>query len=488
MEDLPDTATSRAVVIGAASYAFLPDLPAVARNVDGVRGTFCDPRLWGLLPESCRTVVDPDDPDDVVGAVMDAAREARDTLVVYYAGHGLLDSDSPDLHLALHRSKEFMGHTALSYRHIRRAVMRSQARRRVVILDCCYSGRVAMSMAGDPDDIARQAIVEGTYVLTSSARDIVSLAPPNERYTAFTGELLELIHEGIPNGPDVISLELLYEHLDQRLRARDRPVPQRCGHNTAGLLPLARNVARSMPPPEQTEVSAAELAATAFAVGVRLAAVLHAGGSNREAAQILTTLWDSRDPEAAPPDLRLHLDLAQLHAELGQVTQAVEVLEEAFAHAAARSGPGPDTGPEVGAVCLALARLLRETGDYPRACDVLEIAVEMLSEPRAADAVPAAAQEAPWPEWLGRDASATADLTIPLGTRRPNVADVVPAAAAPLPTPPGPPGDHSIPPPPGQLLFGPGARADTAWRCRVCESFNPLAEKYCAGCGAPAVS
>ncbi|WTW99210.1 caspase family protein [Streptomycetaceae bacterium NBC_01309] len=478
MQHLPDPTTSRAVVIGAASYAFLPELPAVARNVHGMRAAFCDPELWGLVPDLCRTVVDPEDPEDVVGAVAAAAREARDTLVVYYAGHGLLDSDSPDLHLALRRSKELMGYTALSYQHIRRAVMRSPAQRRVVILDCCYSGRVAMPfMRGDPDDLARHAIVEGTYVLTSSARDIASLAPANERYTAFTGELLELLREGIPNGPDVISLELLYEHLDQRLRARDRPVPQRCGHNTAGLLPLARNVARSMPPPGPAEVSAAEVAGTAFDVGVRLAAVLHDAGAGREAAQILTTLWGARDAAAAPEDLRLHLDLAALRAELGQVAEAIEVLEEAFAHAAA----GPHPRPEVGGVCLALARLLRETGDYPRACDVLEFAVEALSDPL------------PSPS--------------PVPQPTPGAATVPPPG-----TPPEPAADGPIPPPPGHLVFtaagppvppvpagspgpagppgapapaGPPVPADAPWWCELCGSENPFAN-FCEECGAPA--
>ncbi|WP_406293451.1 caspase family protein [Embleya sp. NBC_00888] len=482
MQELPDPTTSRAVVIGAASFAFLPELPAVARNVDGMRAAFCDPKLWGLVADSCRTVLNPEDPDDVVGAVAAAAREARDTLVVYYAGHGLLDSDSPDLHLALRRSKELMGHTALSYQHIRRAVMRSPARRRVVILDCCYSGRVAMPhMSGDPDDIARHAIVEGTYVLTSSARDLASLAPANEQYTAFTGELLELIREGIPNGPDLISLELLYEHLDRRLRARDRPVPQRCGHNTAGLLPLARNLARAMPPPQPAEVTAAEVANTAFEVGVRLATVLHEVGANREAVQILATLWGSRDPAAEPENLRLHLDLAALRAELGQVAEAIEVLEEAFSHAAVRPRPGL----EVGGVCLALARLLRETGDYPRACDVLEFAVEMLGgplpgarpepAPGPAASAPALVSEPPsgsspgtTPEWLSQDSATSVEHTTPLGARRPEL----PIA--------------SIPPPPGRLIFGPGVPEGATWCCRLCGTNTPIAADSCTVCGSPA--
>ncbi|WP_436771055.1 tetratricopeptide repeat protein, partial [Yinghuangia sp. YIM S09857] len=254
------------------------------------------------------------------------------------------------------------------------------------------------------------------------------------------------------------------------------------GHNTAGLLPLARNVARTLPPPEPAEVSAAEVANTAFEVGVRLAAVLHDAGAVREAVQILTTLWDSRDPSAEPEDLRLHLDLASLRAELGQVAEAVEVLEEAFAHAAA----GPHPRPEVGGVCLALARLLRETGDYPRACDVLEFAVEVLSGPLAdttfdvapetAVLVPAVGAAFPSAAWPGGGG----DARIPPPPGHPV------HAAAPVPgpgTPPGLPGTPAEPPAPTgphTPLVAPGQAAPT-WSCRDCGSVNTAA--FCTACG-----
>ena len=134
MQQLPDPAASRAVLIGAAAYASLPELKPVAQNLSGLRDVLCDPDLWGLDPGACTVVADPEDPADIVDPVADAARGASDTLIVYYSGHGLLDSDSPDLHLALRRSREFQGYTALSYQHIRQAVMRSPAQRRIIVL------------------------------------------------------------------------------------------------------------------------------------------------------------------------------------------------------------------------------------------------------------------------------------------------------------------------------------------------------------------
>ncbi|MFI6582770.1 caspase family protein [Embleya sp. NPDC050493] len=375
MQQPPDPAASRAVLIGTAGYANLPELTAVTRNLVAMRTMLCDAELWGLADASCRIIADPEKPADIVDGVSEAAREAKDTLVVYYAGHGLLDADNIDLHLALRHSREFRGYTALSYHYVRQVVMRSPARRRIVILDCCYSGRATHTLMGGAtgNDLAQHAVIEGTYVLTSSSRDSVSLSPAGEVHTAFTGELLSIVHDGIPDGPDLIDLETLYTHLDRRLRARNRPPPQRCNHNTAGLLPLVWNRARRAP--RKNAMSAADVAARAWDVGMRLADVLRATGHNREAAEILTLLWDARDTDKPPDDLQLHLHLSQLFNELGQVDEAAEVLREAYVNL-------DESHPRdvLARVSLAFARLIRERGDYAKACDVLESAVESLGD------------------------------------------------------------------------------------------------------------
>lgn len=375
MQHLPDARTSRAVLIGASAYESLPALPTVAHNVRALRQLLCDPAIWGLAPEACRIVLDPAKSQDIIDPITQAAQEADDTLVVYYAGHGLADSyGHSDLHLCLLGSEEAKGHTALQFHYVRRAVLQARAPRRVVILDCCFSGRASLDhMNADSDQVARNAVIEGTYVLSSSAADVESLAPVDEPFTAFTGELVALIRDGIPRGPEFISVELLHSHLQQRLRARARPIPRLSAQNIAGQLMLARNVAHAEPPPVPKPISTEELSALAVHAGLELAALLHATAHTREAADVLAALWEARDPDAAPGSFRLHLELAAMRAELGQRAEAITVLEEAFAHI---EDDEARFGAEVAEVCLALARLLREAMEYARACDVLEFAVE----------------------------------------------------------------------------------------------------------------
>lgn len=82
---LPDPARSRVVLIGASRFTDreLPDLPAVRNNLD--ESAVC---LRGI--GRCMVVADPESPVALVDPVHDAAAEAEDTLIVYYAGHGLV--------------------------------------------------------------------------------------------------------------------------------------------------------------------------------------------------------------------------------------------------------------------------------------------------------------------------------------------------------------------------------------------------------------
>ncbi|EPH45013.1 branched-chain amino acid ABC transporter substrate-binding protein [Streptomyces aurantiacus] len=85
--------------------------------------------------------------------------------------------------------------------------------------------------------------------------------PPGETYTAFTGELITALSEGIPRAPDPMDMDTVYRHLHRALAAKSRPLPQQRNRNTGGLIALARN--RAAPPPEPTpEPRPPETAAT----------------------------------------------------------------------------------------------------------------------------------------------------------------------------------------------------------------------------------
>jgi ABC-type branched-subunit amino acid transport system substrate-binding protein len=263
MTELSNPARSRALLIGAHSFTDpdLEPLPAVARNLDRLAELLRDPSVWGLDAGHLSVLAEPDR-DQALGEAGRLADEAEDTLLVYYAGHGFVHDLSNELYLALPRTDPRRLYTALRYQDIRELLLGPQvrARRKVVILDCCWSG-LALHGAMSATGLGGLSDIGGTFVLTATSETRTALAPPGETYTAFTGELIGALEKGVPEAPPLLTMTTLYRHLYDALVAKGRPTPQQRNGNTAGAIAVARN--RHRPPvpgpgPEDAVTSATE--------------------------------------------------------------------------------------------------------------------------------------------------------------------------------------------------------------------------------------
>lgn len=246
---LPDPETTRVVLAGTSKFAELDDLPAVRGNLLALADFFKD--AWRLPGEHCTALSNPVIPRDLSKAVQQAVSQATETLLVYYAGHGLIDPRTGQLHLAVESTERASVHdSAVPYEWIRWEIEKSRAARRIVVLDCCYSAR-AFGVQSD----AAALEVDGTYLLAAAAETAVALSPPGEPLTAFTGELITVLRDGVPNGPRFLDLDTVFARLSTRLATRDRPRPQRLCRNRLGQVPFVRNPgfvppAASAAPPE----------------------------------------------------------------------------------------------------------------------------------------------------------------------------------------------------------------------------------------------
>ncbi|GAA3288973.1 caspase family protein [Dactylosporangium vinaceum] len=238
---LADPAASRAVLIGCADYLELEPLPAIHNNLAELAELLQDGDLWGLPASHCTVLANPSTIDEVLDAVHAAAVAATDLLLVYYAGHGLLDQRS-NLFLTLAGSSPIRLHKAVRYDDLRREVIDTAVcPAKVVILDCCFSGEaMAGGMSAGPT-IADQARMEGTYLLTASEETKLASAPIGEEFTAFTGEIVRALRGGVTGGPDLLDLDTLYRHVRQELAAKGRPIPQQRARNDGRSLALVRN-------------------------------------------------------------------------------------------------------------------------------------------------------------------------------------------------------------------------------------------------------
>ncbi|MFI2412063.1 caspase domain-containing protein [Streptomyces sp. NPDC018947] len=243
MTRLPDPDRSRAVLIGTSTHADgsgLPGLPAIGANLADLRQVLTDPATGSLPADHCVTAADPASAGEVGTLLARAAAEATDLLFVYYGGHGLVD-DRGRLHLALPRTDAAdIRWTALPFETLREELLDSPAAIRVLVLDCCFSGRAIEAMTSGHSTVAGQIDVAGTYTLASTSANAVAYAPEGATHTAFTGALLAALR-----GPVALTLDDLFDEVRRDLAVRDMPRPQRRVVNNAGDLVLVR-------PPDST--------------------------------------------------------------------------------------------------------------------------------------------------------------------------------------------------------------------------------------------
>lgn len=296
---LPDPARSRAVLIGVSAYTRMPDIPAAATNVAALSAVLTDVDRWGLPAQHCRVVVDPVTAQDILDPIHEAAAAATDALVVYFAGHGLLDNG--ELELALVGGAADALHHAVRFAQVRREVVMTarRCRAKVVLLDCCFSGRAMTGFMAAPTPLADHAAIAGTYLMTATAETTLALAPPGDRYTAFTAALVGALEDGVPGGPDPLDMDTLFHEVESRLRSRGQPIPQRRARNDGSRIALVRNPAADMPgedPGSAPRWTSERRAAHRALPWVTAAAVVVASGG---VAGIIALTRDRQAPQVA---------------------------------------------------------------------------------------------------------------------------------------------------------------------------------------------
>ena len=234
MTPTQDRSGWRAALIGVSRYTDpeFPDIPAAANNVADLARLLTASTGSALAEHQCTVLTDPEHSTQVGTAVASAAREADDVLLVYFAGHGVVDRRG-QLFLGLSgTSRDHPAWSSVPFATLRDELSESRAAARILILDCCFSGRAFEAMATSSSIIDGQIDVQGTYTITSSARNQPSIAPEGHRHTAFTAALLNTATN------NRLTLDQLYQKVDQSLHRDGYPRPQRRAVNIAGELRL----------------------------------------------------------------------------------------------------------------------------------------------------------------------------------------------------------------------------------------------------------
>ncbi|MEJ2857577.1 MULTISPECIES: caspase, EACC1-associated type [unclassified Saccharothrix] len=239
------SAGARVVVVGTSRHvsgSLLPDVPSAATTARDLGRVYVE--RCGLAEENLTVVLDPAGPRELGEALLAVAEQATEVLVVHFVGHGVVGPDDA-LHLATFATddpgKGLAHHRSLRYAELKDVVAHCPARSVLLVLDCCFAGRAA---GLDP---VRRSLADsardGVYQLASAGADEAAWAPEGSPHTAFSGELVRLLDEGVPGGPRVLTLDDVFEELSARLGDRGYPRPLRFATGHAARWRLAPNPA-----------------------------------------------------------------------------------------------------------------------------------------------------------------------------------------------------------------------------------------------------
>ena len=148
--------------------------------------------------------------------------EEKDTILFYYAGHGILRGTELCL-ASIETKNKRHGATSIEAKKVLEFLRESNAKRRVLILDCCYSGAIGTPYRGGnaEDALTASAHSSGTCILTASTAIQRAAARENEEQTdrqkgngVFTKALIDCLREP---SKECITVDDLYQFAFIRL-------------------------------------------------------------------------------------------------------------------------------------------------------------------------------------------------------------------------------------------------------------------------------
>lgn len=219
------------VLIGIETYRDkeLHDLPAAFDDVATLSKVFT--KSAGIPRQQIKRLIDIEESDDLMQKIKDVVKSNDiETIVLYYAGHGVLDDDMTNYYLTLCNTEvEDLEFTAVTIKKLSER-LGAKNWNVILILDCCFSEKAF-----------EQFSQRNFWVLASSAKNKTSKYPLNEDHSAFTGKLIEVLQNGINNGKEMLSWDDIFVELKNKLVTAGFPEPKKASRNDVGAMPFISN-------------------------------------------------------------------------------------------------------------------------------------------------------------------------------------------------------------------------------------------------------
>lgn len=219
-----------ALLIGVSDYEStkINSLPGVLKDIEAMQRILLQPKIGGF--NDVQLLTNPDNAtiqSAIQSLFIEKCRQEDDIALLYFSGHGWRD-ENRFLYLIAQNSRIYSQNqvlNAVSARFIQEECMnRSQTRRQVLILDCCFSGAFAEGMSAkdleiETVDLAGQLGGEGRAILTSSTATQVSFED-GIGGGIYTRHLVEGIETGAADADNngVITVAELHEYAKRKVQ------------------------------------------------------------------------------------------------------------------------------------------------------------------------------------------------------------------------------------------------------------------------------
>jgi hypothetical protein len=229
----PDYSRSKAVLVGTSTYTYLPQVPPAANSLVRMQGLLVGNQC-GWQNDRVSIFANERKPGDLPDQLVELYAGATDVALFYYVGHGQINLRD-ELCLALTDSRtqtERIATTSLPFDAVRNALNVSDARVKIVILDCCFAGLAVGRddrLSSSPDVIEMTAGT-GAYIMAASGAYNTAWFEQDDQATPltyFTKHFAKIIDDGIPGEPAGLNLSAIYRSLEQDLARAGKPLPKR---------------------------------------------------------------------------------------------------------------------------------------------------------------------------------------------------------------------------------------------------------------------
>lgn len=208
----------------------LHSLEQTYTNIDGLYKVLKSNSV-GIPKSNILPVHDPDSAaklvEDLHGLV---SEENAETVIIYYAGHGVLDDDGKHFLTLKNSSVDLIDSNGFTIKQLKSALKSKKNINTIILLDSCFSEN-----AFDGFDMANH------LAIASSAKTKTSKYPVDEDYSAFTNELITILKEGINNGKENLSWEDVYSQLEINLGKKKFPLPKISTRNKVEKMIISKN-------------------------------------------------------------------------------------------------------------------------------------------------------------------------------------------------------------------------------------------------------